>query len=684
MKKRVLAVLLVLALLISFVPAQPQAASITYYGRTAIKSLNNGSNLQKAYDAIVKGVEASSSQITLRQYDLSFEELEIVVDAYRRDHTEHFWFYSFSADMAGQKVYYMNPQYTMGGNQLTAARAAMEASIQQILSGLDDSMSEYEKELYLHDTLAERVVYAESNHAHDAYGALVEGVAVCEGYAEALQVLLHRAGIRSFIALGSDRDTGIPHAWNYVRIDGKWYHTDLTWDDPNETIYHAYLNMSGSMISEDHIIDPCSYALPSCTSTTAHYFTVNKAKFSASTYTVEGIADLLKKTPWTATLYITDDVNAFFSWYQNNISLIVSLAGAQDIGSYGATALGREVHIYLKCRHSSLTAHPATTGTCSTPGHKLYYSCDGCGTLFDADRTTVLREILYTYADHFYVDGYCINCQVFTAGGKFYATLEEAAASGSDYVQLNMDATTDVCLDRTIYLDLNGKYFNGDLTIAEGETLYLFDTATAEYDATYRGGITGTVTGEIAPNCNTPAGYGKNYKYLTLVEQDGTISAHRYYLALRTAYLNPYQQSADYYGSAINYRTVLRCSDFVAYYIRQWGTKLTGTETVYAEAATAKAGYNSSKTALVGTIRDNNSEEQNIHNAEQQVLAEGYIRLEDGTELTSAGVSQSLHEIVMSVRHMTLTEGQKAAMREMCRIFPDLMERWGLTPEDFQ
>jgi hypothetical protein len=58
--------------------------------------------------------------------------------------------------------------------------------------------------------------------------------------------------------------------------------------------------------------------------------------------------------------------------------------------------------------------------------------------------------------------------------------------------------------------------------------------------------------------------------------------------------------------------------------------------------------------------------------------------LEDGTELTSVGVSQSLHEVVMSVRWMELTNGQKLAMQEMCRMFPDLMERWGLTPEDFQ
>lgn len=684
MKKRMCALLLLLALLVSLAPAKIQAASVSYYGRTAIRSLTNGANLVKAYDSIVAGVETASEQIIIRQWDLTYEELEIVVDAYRRDHAEHFWFYSFSAEMAGQKVYYFKPQYTMKGDQLTAARAALEAGIQEILSGLNDSMSEYEKELYLHDALAKRVVYAESSHAHNAYGALVEGVAVCEGYAEALQVLLHRAGIRSFIALGSDWDTGIPHAWNYVRIDGKWYHTDLTWDDPSETIYHAYFNMSEAMISEDHIIDSCSYALPSCTSTTAHYFTVNKAKFSASTYTADRIAALLKQTPWTATLYITDDVNAFFSWYKNNISLIVSLAGATDISSYGATALGREVHLYLKCNHSSLTAHPATAATCVTPGHDLYYTCDGCAALFAADQTTALDEILYTYADHIMQDGFCIRCQVFSAGGQFYGTLEEAAASGSAFVQMNMDATADAYLDRSIYLDLNGKYFQGDLTIAGGEQLYLFDSATAGYDATYRGSITGTVTGTIAPNCNTPESYGSNYKYLTLVEQDGSISAHRYYLALRSAYLQPYQKNADYYGSAVNYKAVLRCSDFVAYYIRGWGTKLTGEETVYAEAPAAVAGLNSSITALVGTIRDNNSEAQNIQNAEQKVLAQGYICLEDGTELTSAGVNQSLKDVAQEVSKMELSAAHKAAMAQMCDAFSDLLARWGITAEDFQ
>lgn len=64
-------------------------------------------------------------------------------------------------------------------------------------------MSDYEKELYLHDKIVQIVTYNESANAHNAYGAFFDGVAVCEGNAEAFQVLLHRVGIRSYLVEGA-------------------------------------------------------------------------------------------------------------------------------------------------------------------------------------------------------------------------------------------------------------------------------------------------------------------------------------------------------------------------------------------------------------------------------------------------------------------------------------------------
>lgn len=684
MKKRICAALLILLLLAVCVLQPAEAASITYYGRQALQNMSNGTALVKAYDLVVKGVEAVSGEIIIRQANITVAELEIVMDAYHRDHTEQFWYYHFEATLVGQKIYSVIPIYYLTGTQLETAKTAMEAQIESILSGLDDSMSDYEKELYLHDALGKQVEYAESTHAHNAYGALVEGIAVCEGYAEALQVLLHRAGIRSFIAIGSSKSSGVAHAWNYVQLDGSWYHTDLTWNDQSSGVYHGYFNMSDAMITEDHAINTCSYSLPVCSSADAHYYTVNGASFSAETYTVEEIAALLRATPWTANVYITDDVDTYVQWVQNNINAIYYAIGAPEFEKVGVRTLGREVQLYFTCPHTNLTNHSPKTGTCLDPGNSRYYTCDACGTIFGTDQTTVLDGIPYVYSDHNMVDGFCTYCQVVTSDGAHYPSLEEAAAAGGSYVRLNFDLDGDVSLPCSVYLDLNGKTVSGDLLIPEGATLYLFDSATAGYEATDRGRITGTVTGTVAASCNTPAAYGHNYKYLTMEEQDGSISAHRYYLAVRSAMLFPYQVSEDHTGSAVNYSIVFKCSDFLAAHVTDWGAKLTGDEVLYAEAGAAAGGMNTCVTALTGTLRDDNSEEQNLQNAEKCPVVQGYIRLLDGTELASVGVQKSVKDLVTYACGQELSLGQTRAMQEMYRQFAYVMDRWGLDLSKFQ
>ena len=95
---------------------------------------------------------------------------------------------------------------------------------------------EEEKALRLHDylvhicdcdvTVKDDKVY--STLARTAYSALVRRKAVCEGYAMAYRLLLNAAGIVSDVAI----DRGSHHIWNYVRIRDRWYHVDVTWDDP--------------------------------------------------------------------------------------------------------------------------------------------------------------------------------------------------------------------------------------------------------------------------------------------------------------------------------------------------------------------------------------------------------------------------------------------------------------------
>ena len=62
--------------------------------------------------------------------------------------------------------------------------------------------------------------------------ALRDRKATCSGYSELLSLMLDRVGIKSIVLEGESYINGIRegHAWNQVRINGKWYNCDLTWD----------------------------------------------------------------------------------------------------------------------------------------------------------------------------------------------------------------------------------------------------------------------------------------------------------------------------------------------------------------------------------------------------------------------------------------------------------------------
>lgn len=86
--------------------------------------------------------------------------------------------------------------------------------------------------LAVHDYIALHTDYDDSASpkriSYTAYGALVNGQAVCSGYSTACELLLSTKNIPVIIASSDAMD----HAWNVVKLGKHWYHMDITWDDP--------------------------------------------------------------------------------------------------------------------------------------------------------------------------------------------------------------------------------------------------------------------------------------------------------------------------------------------------------------------------------------------------------------------------------------------------------------------
>lgn len=155
----------------------------------------------------------------------------------------------------------------------------------------------FEAERIFHDALCEQVVYEAGepkDMVYTAYGALVNGRAVCEGYSRGMQLLCQKTGIPCILISGESRGEG--HLWNLIDPGDGWYHLDVTWDDNAEgEPFYIYFNVTDGEIKRDHSIAPdysdfggskSNYNLlkKDCASTAYNYFIYQGLTLDISDY----------------------------------------------------------------------------------------------------------------------------------------------------------------------------------------------------------------------------------------------------------------------------------------------------------------------------------------------------------------------------------------------------------------
>ena len=114
----------------------------------------------------------------------------------------------------------------------------------------DEWMNDAQKARQLHDWLLRHCEYEDERNGekisdrdnHVASSVFVSyqlnirgygiGESSCEGYAQAYTMLLSTAGIESYVVSGYS-SYFLGHGWNLIKIDGKFYEADATWDDDN-------------------------------------------------------------------------------------------------------------------------------------------------------------------------------------------------------------------------------------------------------------------------------------------------------------------------------------------------------------------------------------------------------------------------------------------------------------------
>ncbi|MCM1336050.1 MAG: hypothetical protein NC084_06490 [Bacteroides sp.] len=110
----------------------------------------------------------------------------------------------------------------------------MKKAALKAIEGITDDMSEAEKALAVHDYLVLNNSYDHTMKKYSAYNCLVERSSTCQGYTLAyVYIMRDLLGMECSVVISDSQN----HSWNYLKVDGLWYHVDLTADDLTYTTY---------------------------------------------------------------------------------------------------------------------------------------------------------------------------------------------------------------------------------------------------------------------------------------------------------------------------------------------------------------------------------------------------------------------------------------------------------------
>ncbi len=141
--------------------------------------------------------------------------------------------------------------------QMKAADTAAAKAVKKLIKA---NMTDKQKAKAIHNYIVKNCIYSITPDSFTAYGALVGGTAVCQGYAAAFNLMATKCGLRSITVCGTAR--GVSHAWTYAKIGSKYRYIDCTWDDTDGIgtgIVYTYFNVSAEKMREGHVWNEADY-----------------------------------------------------------------------------------------------------------------------------------------------------------------------------------------------------------------------------------------------------------------------------------------------------------------------------------------------------------------------------------------------------------------------------------------
>lgn len=214
-------------------------------------------NLLKEGDIIKEALFLKDESLEITT-DISVEELVDLYETVINSEPELYYVESdvkISAD--GEKCI-IYPQYEEEISLFSFdSGKEFQEEVERILATVTDDMTDIEKAMAVHDYMARFYEYDYTLQKSDIKDIFLEKQGVCQAYSDAYTYIMQKK-------LGIDCYTlsspALYHAWNVIKIDGEWYHVDITWDDPKfngkdyfgATRHANFLVSSGTIRDSEH------------------------------------------------------------------------------------------------------------------------------------------------------------------------------------------------------------------------------------------------------------------------------------------------------------------------------------------------------------------------------------------------------------------------------------------------
>lgn len=152
------------------------------------------------------------------------------------------------------RVDFANP---MNVEETKAYFGLVDAKLKELYDVVNAGENEEQKALLLHDYMVTRYEYdcerlmngTIPKQSFRSCGMLLNEIGVCQSYAYLYEYVLDHCGMECYFVASEE----MKHAWNIVKVDGHYYHVDLTWNDPTNYdrigyVRHEYFLLSDAAI----------------------------------------------------------------------------------------------------------------------------------------------------------------------------------------------------------------------------------------------------------------------------------------------------------------------------------------------------------------------------------------------------------------------------------------------------